>query len=80
MRFFNQFALKADFQNDQKSLIDIIIVLKDALLNHVNKVSIQENGKLSGTQPERVSLSNILIVIQNILAMHGTNLMQVNSL
>ncbi len=35
LRFFNQFILKASFTNDKEPLIQIIIVLKDALLRSI---------------------------------------------
>jgi hypothetical protein len=80
LRFFNQFALKADFTRDQQSLIDVIIAMKDALQNSINLISFGENGKYKGTQSERITAGNILIILQNILAVHGNNLVQSNSL
>jgi hypothetical protein len=80
MRFFNQFALKADFQRDQQPLVEIIIVLKDTLLNCLTKVFLAENSKYTGSQQERITLGNTLIILQNILAAHGTSLLNANSL
>lgn len=80
LRFFNQFAIKADFQRDQQPLIDIMIVLKDALLNCLSKVALSDNGKYTGTHEERKLLGSILIIIQNVLAVHGTSLISANSM
>jgi hypothetical protein len=44
------------------------------------KVSIAENGKYKGSQGERVTVGNILLILQNVLAIHGNNLFQSNSL
>lgn len=41
LRFFNQYSIKADFSRDQASLIEIIVALKDGLLNSIMKVSFQ---------------------------------------
>jgi hypothetical protein len=57
-----------------------MIVLKDALLNCLTKVALAENGKYTGTHEERKLLGNILIIVQNLLAVHGTSLINANSL
>lgn len=80
LRFFNQFVLKADFTRDQQALIEVIIVLKEALQNSVGKIGMGETGRYKGSQGERITAGNVLIIIQNLLAVHGNNLLQSNSL
>lgn len=80
LRFFNQFVQKADFTRDQQALIEVIIVLKEALQSSVGKIAMAETGKYKGSQGERVTAGNVLIVIQNLLAVHGNSLLQSNSL
>ena len=78
--FFNQFILKADFTRDQQAMIEVVIVLKEALQSSVVKVGMAETGKYKGSQGERVTAGNVLIVVQNLLAAHGNSLLQSNSL
>jgi hypothetical protein len=80
LKFFNQFLLKCDFSRDVVEVITIIITLKDALLQAVNKVYDYTENKLKALPHFRLALSNTVIVLQNVIALFGTSLVASNNL
>ena len=76
-RFINQFVFRGNFATDKEVLIQCIIAVKDALLTSVMKLA---DRKRKVGQSDKLCASNAMLVMQNILALHGTSLLGENCL
>ncbi len=69
---------KADFTRDMGELMNIFVVLKDTLLHCLAKLS-EKSKKIKPIHTYRLLLCNVLVIIQNALAIYGTHLLNCNS-
>ena len=68
----NEFIFKANFINDKEPLIQCIVSVKDAMLASVIKIA---DRKRKVGASDKICAGNSMLVMQNILALHGNSLL-----
>lgn len=71
--------MKADFHKDQQELALIMDALKDIVRILLVKLRDHKNKKMKSTPHLRLGLCNALIVIQNIIAVYGAEMVKLGT-
>jgi hypothetical protein len=79
LKFMNQYLMKASFSTDMQEIILIIITVKEAFLNTGNRI-LADNGKSKTLPHSRLTICDILIVLQNVVALFGAALVSNNNI
>lgn len=66
LRFFNQILLKANFDRDLPIIMEVVVSIKNAFFQNLMKL-FGEGTKMKGTQVQRLTVANLILIVQNII-------------
>jgi hypothetical protein len=66
LRFFNQILIKANFDRDLSIIMEVVVSIKNAFFQNLMKL-FGDGAKMKGTQVQRLTVANLILIIQNII-------------